>query len=217
MRQPQPHGVDGAFGLGNLGRRHLLKIHAAKMLVHRGCHRHVDLDPLGFLDIDCRWWFRAQRLIDAARRRRRLLSLAIAGQRRQQQVAHLFHQPWIAPEDMKGLIKQQPVLRAFHKTACQRVIEFGTIAKINLATDLDTVQNRCRPDIHTGAAQRTHKMGNVLGKLHAAPCPEARLRRRKVYDCCLRRRHPARYPDISACTSVRIRAASVPVIRPMSS
>ena len=33
--QREPHHIDGMFGLGNLGRRHQLEIHAAKMLVRR--------------------------------------------------------------------------------------------------------------------------------------------------------------------------------------
>ena len=101
---------------------------------------------------------RAERLVDAPRGRLLILSgIRLAGQRRQQKVTHLFHQPRIAPENVKGLIKDQPVFGMFHTAARQRVIEFHTVADIDGLAGLDTFQGRRRPDAKPGTPRTRTK------------------------------------------------------------
>ena len=117
-RQGQHHGIDGALGLGHLGDAHHLEIRGLQAFI-RGCgHRHIDLD--GFAVILFHRWRRGrvQRLVEAAGGRVLFrVSFGFAGQGRQKQIPHLFHQPRIAPENVEGLIEQKPVFRLLYKTA----------------------------------------------------------------------------------------------------
>ena len=84
-----------------------------------------------------------------------------AGQRRQQQVAHLLHQARIAPEYMKCLIEQQPVFRPLHDAARQGVVELVAVADVDQARGLHTIENRRRTD-GTPARRRTRTNSVML-------------------------------------------------------
>ena len=125
---------------------------------------------------------------------------------------------------MKGLVKNQPVFRGFDKAACQRVIEFRPVADIDGLAGLDAVKRGRRPDAKPGAPEHPHEMRDVLVQLLAPHRPRDRPRNRPPCGTKQRRDiiglrgcHPALNPFMSVCTSVRIRAASLPLMRAMSS
>ena len=218
QRYRKSHPVNRRLRLADLGGRHHLEIHAAKLLVRGRCHRHVDFDRFVILGSGASPApVRAQRLVDTACRLRGVIPVfRLAGQRRQQQVAHLLHQAGVAPEDMKCLVEQLPVLGPLDDAAGQGVVDLIAFADINQADRLHTIDNGCRPSRHTGTPHRAHEQSDVVGKLPAANRPPG-ARRRKADDIRPCARHPVLDPAISACTSVRMRAASLPVMRAMSS
>ena len=121
---------------------------------------------------------------------------------------------------MKGLIKNQPVFRGLHQAAGQRVIEFHPVADIDGLAGLDTVKGRRRPDAKPGTPEDTHEMCDVPVQLFTPLWPPGRPAGRPEERCHIirtGRRHPALNPFISVWISVRIRAASLPLMRAMSS
>ena len=165
------HAVDGALGLGNLGGTHHLEVGGLQQFGVRTRHRHVDFDGFIISRLRLRGLVRTQRLVDAPRGGLVIrVAFRFTGQRRQQQVTHLFHQPRVAPENVKGLVEDQPVLRLLHQAARQGVVEFDTVADIDSPARLDAIQRRRRTQPQPGATQRTHEMRDILVEL-LAPMP----------------------------------------------
>ena len=98
------------------------------------------------------------------------VAFRFTGPRREQPGTHLFHQPRVAPENVKSLVEDQAVLRLLHQAARQGVVEFDTVADINSPASLDAIQRRRRTQRQPGATKRTHEMRNILVEL-LAPMP----------------------------------------------
>ena len=220
-RKGQKHRFNGALGLGHLVDTHHLEIGCLQTLDGRARHRHVDLDGVAVILFHIGWRDRVQRLVDTARCRVICrITIGLTGQGRQQQVPHLFHQTRVPPENVERLVEDKAVLGLFHKAAGQRVVEFAAVANINGLTGLDTVNRGGRPDPHAGTPQNPYEMGDVLVQLLATPWPRHLLAggaEQGRYIVGVWGGHPALYPFISVWTSIRIRAASLPLMRAMSS
>ena len=72
-----------------------------------------------------------------------------------------FEQLGIAPEDVKRLVEQLPLVRPVDKDRVQCPVEIGAIGDADRSDRLDRVDHLARPDRQPGGAQRAREMHQI--------------------------------------------------------
>src|SRR5262249_46661286 len=122
---------------------------------------------------------------------------ALDAQFRENQPHHLFQKLGVAPEDVKGLIEDQPLLRPVDEYRMQGPVEIAPVGDADAADRFDRGDDLAGPDRQPGGAQGAAEMHQISDERPAFL------------------RHAA--AAVSALTCSNRRAASLPWMRAMSS
>ena len=154
----QLHLRDGAGDLRDLGRTHLREILFLQHFLVG--HRQpqfllLGLRHLGGLRL-------RQRLLDPARRRRRLLLGVI---RQRHRIQHVLPFLGGAEEQVERLREDQRVLVALDEDRFQRGEDVGAVADLDHLQRVQRIDHGAGPDRNAGGAQRAGKADDVVGHL----------------------------------------------------
>ena len=152
----QFHLRDGAGHLRDLGRAHLREILLLQHFLVG--HRQPEFLLLGLRRLAHRRL--RQRLLDAARGRRRLLPGVI---RQRHRIQHVLPVLGGAEEQVEGLREDQRVLVALDEDRLQRGEDIGAVADLDHLQRVQRIDHRARPDRNPGRAQRAGKADDVVG------------------------------------------------------
>ena len=159
FRLRQLHVGNGAGDLGDLGRAHLRKVLLLQDLLVG------DRQPQ-FLLLDLRGLVTrrglGQRLLHAARCRRRLLLGVVRQRHRIQHVLPVFGG---AEEQVEGLREDQHMLVALDEDRLQRGVDIGAVADLDHLQRVQGVDHRAWADRNPGRAQRAGKADDVVGHM----------------------------------------------------
>ena len=158
-RQAQPR--DRGLGARQLVERHLLEIHAAQLLAVGKGHDRVDfgLDLLGLAGRLAA--VRVQCLGEPPRHLGAAVLFGLDPQFGQHQPHHLFQQIGVAPEDVKGLVENQPLVRPVDEDRVQCPIEVAPVGDADRPDRIDRVDDLAGPDRQPGRAQGAREMHQI--------------------------------------------------------
>ena len=157
-RQAQPG--DRRLGTGQLFERHLLEIHAAQLLAVGEAHRRVDLG-LGLLGFALFADIRVERLREAPHHRRALVLGTVDPHFRQHEPHHLFQKIRVAPEDVKRLVEDQPLVRPIDEHGVEGPVEIPPIGDADRPDRGHRVDDLARPDRQPRRAQSTREVHQI--------------------------------------------------------
>ncbi len=122
-------------------------------------HRRVEFE-LGLLAL-ARRLVRVQRLGEAAQHLGALLLRHLDIHLRQHEREHLFQQLGIAPEDVKGLVEQHPLVRPVDEDGMQCPVEVAPVGDADRLDRGDGVEHLARPDRQPRRPQGAGEMHQI--------------------------------------------------------
>jgi len=140
--------------------RHLFEIHAAQLLAVGKGHCCVEFG-LGLLGFPLRPSVGVKRLGQAPGHRSAFVLFTFDAQLRQHEPHHLLQQLGVAPEDVKGLVEDQPLVGPIDEHCVQCPIEIATIGNADGSHSGDGVDHLPRPDRQPCGAQGARKMHQI--------------------------------------------------------
>ena len=158
---------------------YLLEIHGAQLLAVGNGHYRVDFgfDLFGFARLLLR--DRVERLCQAPRHLGTPILLGLDADFRQHQPHHLLQQIGVAPEDVKGLVENQPLVRPIDENRMQCPIEVAAVGDPDCPDCLGRVDDFAGTDGQSRRPQgagKVHQIGDQrsAGLRHGVTLPRRR-------------------------------------------